>query len=427
MKPTDLRGILHYIPRFRDRVFIIALDGAVVADENFGNLLLDIAVLRSLNIRLVLVHGAAHQAAELAAHLGVTISNADGTGVTDAETLRIATMAANQVTHRVLEGLSMNDLRAANTNCLEAVPLGIIKGVDQQRTGKVRRVDVQMLGSLLEQGTIPVIPPLGFDSKGNTYRLNSDAVAVAVARELGAIKLMFLTTPNGLEIDGQLVAQISVGNLAAALQGDASRVAAATQSKARHALDACQGGVSRVHVISGRVDEGLLTEVFSNEGIGTLVYANEYQEIRPASRKDVVSIMSLIQSSVQGEQLVKRTRRNLQQNLGNYYVFETDSNIVGVCALEMHEANQTAELACLQVSPAHEDRGIGRRLAAFAEGVAAEHGARSLFCLSTQAFTYFEQKLGYHEGTIADLPPARRERYEKSGRNSKILVKQLAR
>ncbi len=425
MKPTDLRGILQYIPRFRDRVFIIAMDGAIIADDNFGNLLLDIAVLRSLNIRLVLVHGAAHQLGELAGKLGVEVSNHDGTDVTDDETLRVATMAATQVTHRILEGLTMNDLRAAHTNCIEAVPLGILGGVDHHRTGKVRRVDARMLASLLEQGTIPVIPPLGFDGKGNTYRLNSDAVAVAVARELGAIKLMFLTTPNGLEIDGQLVAQIAVADLARALAGGSERVAPSSRSKARHALDACQGGVSRVHVISGQVDEGLLTEVFSNEGIGTLVYANEYQEIRSAKRRDLASIMSLIQSSVQEEQLVKRTRRHLEQGLRNYHVFETDGNIVGVCAIEMDEKQPIAELACLHVSGAHEDRGIGRRLAAFAEQIAAQRGARSMFCLSTQAFTYFQQKLGYREGTLQDLPPGRRERYERSGRNSKILVKNL--
>ncbi len=383
-------------------------------------------MLRSLNIRLALVHGAGEQIDELAANMNVPISNSDGTGVTDAETLRVATMAATQVTHRVLEGLSMNDLRAAHTNCLEAVPVGILKGVDQQRTGKVRRVDTQMLGALLEQGTIPVIPPLGFDGKGNTYRLNSDAVAVAVARELGAIKLIFVTSPNGLEINGQLVSQIAVGDLDRLLSKNPQTISPASRSKAQHALAACQGGVARVHVISGRVDEGLLTEVFSNEGIGTLVYANQYQEIRAAKRRDLASIMSLIQSSVRGEQLVKRSRRSVETKLATYYVFETDKNIVGVCAVETYPAEATAELACLQVSPAHEDRGIGQRLAAFAEEVAARAGAKSIFCLSTQAFTYFQQKLGYHEGTTDDLPPPRRDSYEKSGRNSKILIKQVA-
>ena len=135
MKLTDLRGILHYIPQFRDRVFILAIDGAIVADDNFGNILLDVAVLRSLNIRVVLVHGAGHQIQQLAKQLGEPISNHDGTGVTDDNTLRIAIMAANQVTHEIMEGLSLNNLRAAHTNCIEAVPLGILKPVAQPRPG----------------------------------------------------------------------------------------------------------------------------------------------------------------------------------------------------------------------------------------------------------------------------------------------------
>src|SRR5437773_1724613 len=110
MKPTDLRGILHYVPQFRDKVFIIAIDGGIVADDNFGNILLDVAVLRSLNIHIVLVHGAGHQISLLAQTLGESITNHDGTGVTDAATLRVAIMAANQVTHEILEGLSLNNI-----------------------------------------------------------------------------------------------------------------------------------------------------------------------------------------------------------------------------------------------------------------------------------------------------------------------------
>src|SRR5208282_3697670 len=116
MKPTDLRGILHYIPQFRDRVFIIAIDGSVVADDNFGNLLLDIAVLRNLNIHIVIVHGAGHQIKQLSQKLNEPITSFDGTGVTDAATLRVAIMAASQVTHEILEGLSLNNLRGAHTN-----------------------------------------------------------------------------------------------------------------------------------------------------------------------------------------------------------------------------------------------------------------------------------------------------------------------
>ena len=181
MKLTDLRAILQYVPQFREKAFIIAVDGGVVTDENFANILLDIALLRSLNIRVVLVHGASAQIRNLAQEKNITPSNADGTGVTDEATLKLSLTAANRLTHEILEGLAINDLRGASTNAIIAHPEGIIQGVDHQFTGKVERVDTELLQTLLAQGVIPVIPPLGFDGEGRTYRVNSDGVAVAVA------------------------------------------------------------------------------------------------------------------------------------------------------------------------------------------------------------------------------------------------------
>src|SRR5437660_3171948 len=198
LRLTDLREILRYVPQFRDRVFVIAVDGAVVEDDNFGNLLLDIALLRSLRIGVALVHGAAHQIHHLAEQLGQTPSNADGTGITDADTLQLALTAANRVTHEILEGLSANDLRGACGNALVAHPAGILHGIDHQFTGRVERVDTALLKGLLAHDVIPVIPPLGCDGEGNTWRLNSDAVAVEVARALQAVKLIYLTTAEGV-------------------------------------------------------------------------------------------------------------------------------------------------------------------------------------------------------------------------------------
>ncbi|MCX7886776.1 MAG: amino-acid N-acetyltransferase [Verrucomicrobiae bacterium] len=425
MKPTDLRGILHYIPEFRDRIFVLAVDGAIVADDNFANILLDIAVLRSLNIHIVLVHGAGHQIQQLAQQLNQPVSNTDGTGVTDATTLRLAIMAANCVTHEVLEGLSLNNLRAAHSNCIEAVPLGIIKGVDHLHTGKVHQVDVPMLRTLLDAGIIPVIPPLAFDGNGHTYRLNSDAVASEVARALGAVKLMFLGPYPGLEIDGKLVPQLRVDELETLLKTSPDQIRPQMLSKAVHALRACQNGVPRVHLISGRVYEGILAEVFSHEGIGTLIYANEYEFIRPARRRDIGAILKLIEDSVQEEQLLKRTRADIEKHLGEYHVYEIDNNVVGVVAVHIYPEDNKAELSCLNVHEAHRHRGIGTKLALRAEAVAREANAQTIFALSTQAFNFFQRKLGYREGSVDDLPPSRRLKYEQSGRNSKILIKPL--
>lgn len=425
MKPTDLRGILQYIPRFREKTFILALDGAIVTDENFANILLDIAVLRSLNIRVVLVHGAAAQIKSLADEQKVIASNLDGVGVTDTATLKLSLTAANRLTHEILEGLSANDLRAASTNAIIAHPMGIIQGVDHLFTGKVERVDVELLQSLLAQGVIPVIPPLGFDGDGKTYRVNSDGVALAVADALKAVKLIFITTADGLYCQGTLIRQMIVGELTALLEKNKCEFTAATLSKAQHAAAACRAGVQRVHVINGKVDEGLLAEVFSNEGIGTLIYANEYQQIRPAKKKDVRAIQVLTAQGVKSDELVKRTRAVIEKQLGDYYIFEIDKNTVACVALHVYPEQSKGELACLYVSASHENQGIGRKLIQFVESKARELNLSELITLSTQAFTYFQSKGGFSEGKPDDLPPIRREKYDQSGRNSKVLVKKL--
>jgi len=425
VKPTDLRGILQYIPQFREKTFIISVDGAIVTDENFANILLDVAVLRSLNIRVILVHGASAQIKSLAAEQGVTPSNLDGSGVTDTETLRLALTAANRLTHEILEGLSANDLRAVCTDAIIAHPVGILQGVDHLFTGKVERVDVEFLQTLLNQGIIPIIPPLGFDGDGKTYRVNSDGVALAVADALKAIKLIFITTQDGLIYRGQIIRQMLVANLEALLQKGKGDFLPEQISKAECAAAACRAGVQRVHVINGRVDEGLLAEVFSNEGIGTLIYANEYEQIRRARKKDVRSIVALTKSSVVTEELVKRTRLSIERHLNDYYIFEIDKNPVACVALHVYPDTGKGEIACLYVNASHENQGIGRKLIQFVESKAREAGLNELIALSTQAFTYFQSKGGFVEGTPNDLPPARREKYEQSGRNSKVLVKKL--
>jgi amino-acid N-acetyltransferase len=425
VKLTDLRGILQYIPQFREKTFILAIDGAIVTDDSFATLLLDVALLWSLNIRVALVHGASAQIRALAEERGVEASDFDGAGVTDAPTLALALSAANRLTHEILEGLSANDLRAATTNVIIAHPAGIIQGVDHLLTGKVERVDADLLQSLLGQGVVPVIPPLGFDGDGRTYRVNSDGVAVAVAEQLKAIKLIFVTTKDGLLHRGALIHQMLVGELDDLVQRDPGGFLPEMLSKAQHAVAACKAGVPRVHVINGTLDEGLLGEVFSNHGLGTLIHANEYEQIRPAKKKDVRAIQVLTKQAVEADELVRRSRTMIEKNLGDYFMFEVDKNPVACVALHLYPEQNVGELACLYVSASHDNQGIGRKLIQFVENRARELGLRELLALSTQAFTYFQSKAGFTEGTPDDLPPARREKYEQSGRNSKVLVKKL--
>jgi amino-acid N-acetyltransferase len=425
LRLTDLREILRYVPRFRDRVFVIAMDGAIVEDENFGNILLDIVLLRSLRIEVALVHGASHQIRRLAEQTGQTPSNSDGTGITDLSTLHLALSAANRVTHEILEGLAANDLRAAYSNALVAHPAGILHGVDHLFTGRVERVDTTLLRALLEGEIIPVIPPLGCDGEGHTYRLNSDAVAVEVARALDAVKLVYLTTHPGIQYHEELVRQLTIEEADEMLRNDRAGVAPGVVSKLEQAVRAARGGVPRVHIIDGRVEEGLLAEVFSNEGIGSLVHANEYQAIRRAQKKDARAILELIQAGIESDELLRRTRSDVERQVQDFFVLDVDRNPVACVALHLYPEQRQGELACICVDPPYENQGIGAKLMQYVESQARETKLRRLFCLSTQAVNYFVQKGGFRLGSPDDLPPSRRERYERSGRRSQVLIKDL--
>jgi amino-acid N-acetyltransferase len=248
---------------------------------------------------------------------------------------------------------------------------------------------------------------------------------VAVAEALKATKLIFITSQDGLIYSGQLIRQMLVAELQKLLQQNTPGFLPEILSKAQHAVAACTAGVQRVHIINGRVDEGLLAEVFSNEGIGTLIYANEYQQIRTAKKKDVRAIQLLTKKAVESDELVKRTRLVIEKNLSDYYIFEIDKNPVACVALHVYPEQSKGELACLYVNPSHENQGIGRKLIQYIETKAKEMNLGELLTLSTQAFTYFQSKGGFIEGTPDDLPPARREKYDASGRNSKVLLKKL--
>lgn len=425
MKVADLRGILQYVPRFRDRIFVIAIDGEIVASPNLSNILLDIAVLRSLNIKVILVHGAAHQIAALAAERGVTLSNTDGSGITDDVTLRVSIEAATNVLNEIMQGLTAVDLRAAYANAIIAHPAGILGGVDFQNTGKVERVDTQSLELFLNQGIIPLIPPMGFDGEGRTFRVNSDAIAVEVAEALRAMKIIFLTGSNGLTVSGEIIRQLSVNEAEDLVKKKRATVAPKLLSKLEHSARACRQGVPRVHLLNGNMNEALLAEVFSHEGVGTMVYSNEYQQIRRVFKKDVRAVMTLIRESVNNEELVRRTRADIMAHLEDYWVLEIDRTLVGCVAVHLYPEQKVAEMACLYVARNAEGQGHGRKLMSFAESLAADRGMKQLIALSTQAFSYFQQKGGFVEATPDALPPDRRKKYDASGRNSKVLVKQL--
>jgi amino-acid N-acetyltransferase len=422
---SDLREILQYVPRFRGRTFVVAVDGEVAASENFPNILLDLAVLRSLSIRTVVVHGASWQIEKLAISRALSVTNTDGTGVTDSATLQVGIDAAIRLTNEIMEGLSAVDLRAAYLNAIIAHPAGILGGTDFQFTGKVERVDTKALKLLLEEGIVPVIPPLGFDGEGRTYRVNSDAIAVEVAEALQAAKLIFLAPSETYESASWMPRLLAISEAEEVVKKNRATADRGLISKLECAARACKQGVWRSHLLNGGINEALLTEIFSHEGFGTMVYSNEYQQVRRIFKKDVRGVMSLIRQSVQSEELVRRTRNEIMEHIEDYWVLELDRQPVACVALHVHPEDKSGELACLYVSKSHENQGYGKKLMAFIENLAKEKGLTRIFALSTQAFMYLQQKGGYVEAQAETLPASRFDKYQQSGRNSKVLVKQL--
>ncbi|HVU37285.1 MAG TPA: amino-acid N-acetyltransferase [Opitutales bacterium] len=426
LKPADLRGILRYVPQFRDHVFVLAIDGSIVDDENLPNVLTDIAVLRSLHIRVVLVHGIGRQLKRLASQRNVLVSDVYGGGPTDAPTLKLAIETSSQVSHQIIEGLTHAGMKCALTNAVRAAPVGIVKGKDQLFSGKVDKIDVDLIRELINLEIVPVISPIGFDREGHSLRINSDHLASELAIRLAASKLIFLTPHAGLLLGGQVEANIPLEQLEALLQKHADQIDERLRSKSYYAVRALEGGTPRAHILDGRVLGGLLTEIFDKVGVGTMIHANEYQQIRPARKKDAQSIYNITRAAVKTEKLRQRTREQIEREIDDYYVYEIDGSVIGCVSLQPFEGTDTAELASVFVTPFYQGRGVGHKLAEFACLEAQRRGFTRVIALSTQSYSFFREVCGFEDGTVDDLPAARREDYMKNGRNSRILIKRLA-
>jgi amino-acid N-acetyltransferase len=426
IKPTDLRGILKYVPRFQGQIFVVAIDGGVVADENFANILVDIAVLRSLGIKVVIVHGIGKQIRDLSELRGIPITDSTGEGATDAATLDLAIRAASRVSHQILEGLTQTNLKCAITNAVRAIPIGILKGIDQQFSGRVDRMDKEFLIQLIGTQVVPIVQPIGFDRDGHTLRVNSDLLAREVAEALGATKIIYLSESPGLEIDGEVKREMSADSLRTIVESKPDSLSPRIHSKAQQAVLAIAAGVQRVHLVDGRIYDGLINEIFSNIGVGSLIYGNDYQQIRKATRRDVRAIYNLTRHAVKREELVYRTQQAIEKNIDHFYVYEIDENLIATVSLTQYaETPAVAEVGSLYVQPFYHGRGVGTKMVNFACKEAQRRGMTRVIALSTQGYAFFTGVLGFEEGTREDLPESRRKAYDDSGRNSRILIRSL--
>jgi len=421
----DLRAILQYVPQFRGRTFVIALDGAVIDSPDFSNILLDLVVLRSLNIRVVLVHGAAAQIRALGEKRGLSLSNVDGTGRTDETTLEASMDAISRLGNGIMQSLTTVDIQAATANAIHARPAGVIGGVDTEYTGAIERIDGGVLQGFLDQDILPVVPPLGFDADGQTLRVNSDAVAREVAITLGAAKVVFLSLDDPRDLCEDRERQWSSEEALSVIESTPD-LPAGTVSKLDHAARATRDGVPRVHLIGSRSDDALLAELFSNEGVGIMIYSDAYQQVRPAVRGDVDELHLILLRAVEDEQLIERTRSDILERIDDYIVLEIDGNVVGCVAVHPYPDEDRAELACLFVKRGHTGRGYGRTLVRAALDRARRLGIDDLFALSTQATGYLERAGFERCDDLSVLPAPRLAKWEESGRNARVLVRSLS-
>ncbi len=421
MNFSDLRAILQYVPQFRGKTFVVALDGSVVDSQDFTNILLDLAVLRSLSIRIVLVHGAAAQIEKLGSMRGIPLSNLDGNGLTDAETLEVSMDAISRLGNEILQSLTTAKVRAACANAVHAYPAGIIGGEDQIFTGTVDRVDAELIQGFLEQDILPVVQPLGFDADGQILRLNSDRIAREVALALGAEKILFLSEADVSVGTTQADRQLSADAAQQFLEEAADQIPSGVASKLSEGIRATRDGIPRVHLISSRQDDALLSELFSTEGVGLMVYADAYLRIRPAERSDIDELHTLIHRAVEDEQLVARSRATLQDQLDDFILLEIDNTLIGCVALHSYQDSSACELACLFIKRGHNGQGYGQLLFRELLNKAHAQGASGVFALSTQAVGYLE-RLGFvKQDDLNGIPERRVGEWLENARNAVAL------
>lgn len=422
------RAASPYMHAHRGRTFVICFAGEAVRDPAFPALVHDMALLNALGVRLVLVHGARPQIDACLQAAGLPVRFARGLRVTDERALDCVKAAAGAVRVEVEALLSTGivnspmagaRLQVASGNFVTAMPIGIVDGVDYLYTGEVRRVDGEAMKARLASGAVVLVSNLGYSPTGEVFNLSYHDVATAIALELRASKLVFLMEGAGLQ-DGQgrLLAQLTDEEAAGWM---ARQPADAVPPELTCAIRAAGAGVRRVHLVPRRVDGALLLELFSRDGIGTLISDAPFDDIRRANIEDVGGVLEIISPLEEAGSLVRRPREKLEREIGHFTVLARDGAVIACAALYPCAPEAVGELACLAVQPAYRNRGYGDRLFDHIQAQAREAGLERLFVLTTQTAHWFRER-GFVEARVEDLPVSRRELYNYQ-RGSKVFIK----
>ncbi|KAF3982635.1 MAG: amino-acid N-acetyltransferase [Methylococcales symbiont of Hymedesmia sp. n. MRB-2018] len=416
-----------YIHAHRNKTFVVFFNGEAVIND-CDNLIHDFALLKSLGIRLVLVHGLRPQIEQRLKQQNCTSVFQQNLRITDKQALQCVKEAAGLVRVEIEALLSMGlpnspmagaKIKVASGNFVIAKPLGIIDGIDYQHTGKVRRIEHAAIHQQLEDDNVVLISPIGYSPSGEIFNLAAEQVATEIAIALKAEKLILLTEQDCLS-NQQLIQQMTTDELKTFLQQDINKQQAETLNTA---LQSCQQGVERVHLINRKTDGALLLELFTRDGRGTLISSSPYEEIRSANLTDIAGILELIKPLEQAGLLIRRCRENLEIKINDYIVIERDGLIIGCIALHLIKDNQSAEIASLAVHADYQKLDRGYRLLDHLQVKAKKLNIQTLFVLSTQAIHWFIER-GFKEAKIESLPEQRKQFYNYE-RNSKVLFKNI--
>jgi amino-acid N-acetyltransferase len=423
-----LRDASPYIDAHQDRVFVLAFAGEALVDRDQSRvdaLISDIALLTSLDVRLVLVAGSRPQIEAELLDDGVSTQHHLGMRVTSESALpsikRAVAVQMLDMTARLSMGLPNTPLEGArlsvvSSNAVVARPMGVREGVDLGWTGEVRKVEAGRLRSLLDAGHTVLQSCLAASPTGEVFNLRAEDVAVEIAAHLQADKLIFLT-----ESSLELPAQMTVTEAQPLLDG-----AELSKEMALHLESACKAvrrGVQRVHLVDRCTPGALIQELYSRSGCGTLLTSESLEKVRRASIDDVAGILELIRPLEEEGVLVRRPREQLELEIDRYWVVELDGQIIATAALHFFIEARVAELACLAVNAHYRRGGRAARLLARMEIEARQRGMQTLFVLTTHTAHWFVEH-GFAAAHVNDLPVERQAIYN-AQRKSKVFTKVL--
>src|SRR6476661_5110814 len=426
-----LRSVAPYIHAFRGKTFVVAFPGELVKAGALPVLAQDLSLLHALGIRIVVVHGSRPQVEEQLALRNVEARFHNGVRITDAAALECAKEAAGELRLDIEAAFSQGlpntpmahaEISIISGNFVTARPVGIIDGVDLQLTGVTRKIAYETIHPILNAGGLVMLSPLGFSPTGEVFNLTMEDVAMSAAIALRADKLIFITeTPMMTDLTGAEIHELSSHQARAIIDSGALPPDSAFYLK--HAMQACTGGVPRAHVVSFSTDGSALLELFTHDGVGTMISSENLESLREASINDVGGILKLIEPLEADGTLVKRGRELIEREIDYFSVIEHDGVIFGCAALYPFPEEQMAEMACLTVTPEVQAQGDGERLLKHMENRARAAGIKKLFVLTTRTAHWF-LKRGFVHATVDALPKDRQHMYNWQ-RKSLVLIKTL--